>query len=195
MSTGLASVKTQERAAEGFLKQLEADTLDILMGVEAKQGSQTQDLGQEMDQMEHGLQEAMTQKDARLKEAKMKIIEANATKLRQAVAKEEQDLAMAMVGLKELMEQIGIDYKELTQPSDNEKAIVTNAETQVKKAELDVMQAGQAWFFRTRKVAKAQVLLDNAKAALEAAKARSAQLARSRLMNATLDKSLQHFIT
>jgi len=189
-----AGATVQQKTAEGFLKQLESDTLDILMGVEQK-GQQTQEFGDQMDKMEKGIEDAMVQKDERLKQARMKIIEANAAKLHQVVAQEEQDLAMAMVGLKELMERIGLDYTELTQPSENEKGIVTSAEALVRRAELDLMQAGQAWFFKTKKSAIAQNALTSAKSNLELAKAKAQQLARQRLMNATLDKSLQHFIT
>lgn len=184
---------TQQQTTESFMKQLEADTLSLLTGVEVKQTGQSMD--KDMDEMEKGIQEAMTQKEERLKLAKMQIIEANITKLHAAVASEEKDLALAMVGLKELMEQIGLDYTDLTQQSDEEKAIVTVAESAVRQAEIEVEKAGQAWIMRTKKVAQAQLNLQNAKNGLEKAKTEANRLARLRLMNATLDKSLQHYIT
>jgi len=195
MSTGPSTKQKQADATTDFMRQLEADTLGILMGVEAKSGSQTQELDQQMDSMEHGLQDAMAQKDERLKQARLRIIKADAAKLREGVAKEEQDLAVAMVGLKELMSKIGIDYEELTQPDSNEKDLVERAKARVRSADLGVEMAKTAWFFRESKVLTAQQQLDKARAELKSAEAESKKLARQRLMNATLDKSLQHFVT
>lgn len=190
MQTATA-VKTKQ---QGFMDQLEKDTLEALMGVETKHDTRDQALDGRMDSMEKGLQEAMVQKDARLQKARMVIIEADINKLHQAVAEEEKDLALAMVGLKELVEQMGIDYDELTTPSDNEKAIVARAQQALRQAEFDCIAASKAWFRRGSKTASAQAMVDRAKAAISAAEVESKRLTRSRLMSATLDKSLQNFV-
>jgi hypothetical protein len=184
-----------KQKTDGFMKQLEQDTFEVLMGVEQKHEVRDQALDGQMDKMEVGIQEAMEQKDKRQRQAKMAIIEGNASKLRQAVLQEEQDLAVAMVGLKEMMESIGLDYTALTEPSADELAIVTRAEAAIRQAEFGQIEAGKSWWRKGVKIARAQQLLDYALSNLETAKTESQRLARSRLMNATLDRSLQHFTT
>jgi|GEM_PF-1419495 len=190
MSTGTVQQQAQRKS---FLEQLETDTFGTLMGTGSR--PDTVQLEQHIESLDGNIQKAMLAKDARLKQAHMAIVEADVSKLHKSIAEEEQDLAVAMVGLKELMEKIGLDYTELTQPSAGETSIVTAAECHVKTAEFNLMTAQRSWFFKQKRTMVAQKELDRAKSALDAAKTKSQQLTRKRLMSATLDKSLQHFIT
>ncbi len=184
-------------STEDFLKILGDDTFNVLMGVEAR-SRQEGPLDQKLDQLEQGITEAMTKKDETLKRARLQIVEADAAKLREAVAKEEQDLAVAMVGLRELMDQLGVDYTALTQPTSEETAIVTRASAAVRQAEFDLQLVGRGlfgWYRKGHKLAQANLALAEARSRLESAEVESKRLARSRLMNATLDRSLSHYTT
>jgi len=190
MSAGLKQKTTEEKS---FAEQLGEQSLDILMGIETRQASQVGKIDEELDKMEAGIQDAMSQKDARLKEVKMRIIKASAEKLNEGVAQEERDLALAMTGLNELMARIGVDYSELEKPSETEKAKVANAEKAVKEAEFGLMQAQKSWVFRARRIADAKDKIQEAQKELADAKVESLKSARKRLMNASIEGSLKRF--
>ncbi len=192
MSQGATRTRTQsQKPDQGFLEELQKGTLETLLGMAEPVADLT--LDRQLDEMEKTIAGAMEEKDQRLKKARMQIVEGNTTTLRQSADKQQTDLAEVMVGLKELMAEIGLEYEDLTKPTGDEQSILTAAEARVKQAEEVLLQAGTALFFRSRKIKNAETELQNAKAAIPVVKAQVDQLARKRLMEATLDKSLQHF--
>ncbi len=189
-----ATATKQAQDTESFMKSLEVDTFNILGGIDDKTKSQG-GMEDQLNQLETNIADAMKQKDKRAQEVRLRVAKSTSEQLTADVAKEERDLAQAMTGLRELMERIGADYTGLTETSVEEKSLVSDAEYRLRNAEGELPRAQAAWFFKQRKIAAVQAQIQDAQNMLEVAKARSKTLARSRLMNATIDKSLQHFIT
>ena len=189
-----ATATKQAQDTESFMKSLEVDTFNILGGIDNKTTAKS-GMEDQLNKLETNITDAMKQKDDRSKEVRLRVAKSTSAELVADVAQEERDFAQAVTGLRELMERIGADYTGLTETSVEEKSLVSNAEYQLRSIEGELPGAQVAWFFRQRKIAAVQSQIQNAKDMLEAAKAKSQSLARSRLMNATIDKSLQHFIT
>jgi hypothetical protein len=194
MGTGTARVE-EKKAADDFMSMLQSNTEQLLGGIDSRT-TVADTFDQEIAQMEGNLQKASEIKDERARTARFKILEASADSLRKDVAQEEQDMAQAMVGLRELMAQIGLEYTGLTEPSGAEKALVTAAEARLAKAQsnLAVAKVSFSWG-RTGRVATANQEIASAEIALQNAQEESKRLTRARLMSSSLEGSLQNLMT
>lgn len=139
-------------------------------------------------------EEAAKLKDEQERKVRMKILTASLDEIRQEAAKEEQDLASAVFGLNAMLESLGAEYQSLTNFNNVEQSIITAAETRLKEAELERMQADQKWFFKESAIQQSEEELAKAKAGLEEAKSEARRLARQRLLKANMESALQEFM-
>lgn len=192
MSTGTA---TQVQVQPSFLEQLQAGTFNLLETIQQKPDSTAQ-LAERVQQLDGNLKTALEAKQARFQRVREEIDRANFGEFREAVAQEEKDFATACTGLQEMLRSFGTQFEDLTKPSEEEGAIVTAAEERLNVARLvELPKAQGALLFKQKKIAAAQKNIQNLEAALAQAKERVKQMARDRLMSATLSNSLQGFMT
>lgn len=183
---------TQQKS--DLIRRIEEDTLEALMGTQANPKAAVE-VDEKLAELGNEMEEALKIRSEKLRGVRIAIINASLATLGQAVENEERDLSTAMVGLRELMERIGISFKDLTEPSLEEKQIIGRAEAAVRNAEAGLANAQGVWFFRRSRIASAQETVTAAKTGLASAKAKAEQFARSRLMHARIDDSLQNYTT
>ena len=183
--------------------QSTADILDELMGatttavasLETK-AKTTDRFVDQFNQLEQKFEELEKIQDEQRRQTEMRVLEASLDQLKKEATQEERDLAEAVFGLNAMLEQMGLEYTNLSQPNAQEKSIIQHAENEVTRAEAEKLEAaGKMALFgiRERAVAAADQRITQAKAKLEEEKRRVAQMGRQRLMSANMEQSLQEF--
>ncbi|HEY4507544.1 MAG TPA: hypothetical protein VJJ47_01535 [Candidatus Paceibacterota bacterium] len=124
--------------------------------------------------------------------AKMKIIHARFTDVKQTKAQEEADLADLVLNLQDLSAQLGAEYVSLHEPTAAETARIAHAEAALKQAEVNATKTGFLSVFSKASRAEA---LEKAKAGLEETKRAVQRDMRARLKAARTEESMQQIIT
>lgn len=151
------------------------------------------DILSEMESLKEEMEEATSIKDEQQRNIRLQVLNAKLDELRQAVKKEEQDLAEAVLGLNAIMANIGGDFSQLTELNDVEKALIEKAENAVAQAKERLTEAEDAWFFKEKRVAEANDDIKQAEHLLTKARAEADKMMRQRLLNHSLEDSLQEF--
>ena len=175
------------------LQQLVNDTEKAVSTIEDR-ASQQIDIETQFADIQKKFEEAVEIKDERERETRLKILEAEFGELRKDAQQEEQDLAHAVFGLNAMLESMGSEYSNLTELNEEEKNIVSSAESKLSAAEEGRKKADSKWFFKDSAIQAADVELEKAKKELEDAKQESRRRARQRLLKADLEQSLQEFM-
>lgn len=179
-----------------LLASLEQATADSILNLQQdKTGEAT--LEQKIDALQIQMEEAGKIQDKQERQDRMRILTATMEQLRAEDQTEMADFANAVMGLDTLMNSIGGDFEKLMQPSAEENRVLQNAQSAVKEAESLLTQAGGKWTLfglRDRAVKAAEAQLANAKNALAQAEIRVKQMARQRLMSATIEESMQQYV-
>lgn len=154
------------------------------------------DIAGQIEAFEKKFEEAEQIKDEKERDIRLKVLEADFSKLRQYIKEEEADLANAVLGLNAIVEQFGGEYDELQQTSPEEEAIIKQAEEKLENAKAQLEQAKGKWKImgRDRAVSKAKALIKESEQAIEDAKAEAKRMARKRLMTHDMEQSLQEFM-
>jgi hypothetical protein len=158
---------------------------------------QREDLTAEVSALEQKFDEASKIKDAKERDLRTKVLEADFRRLREETRKEEQDLANAVFGLNAILEGMGRDYMELGKLSPQEQALTDKAEQDLAGAKQKRVEAEQTWDVLGRKaraIAAADAEIQAAEQRVTEAKNESRRMARQRLMSADMEASLQDFM-
>lgn len=191
----MTGAQVQQQSQQSFLEQLQTGTFNLLETIEKRAETTTQ-LEEKIQQLDGNIKGALEAKQARFQRVKEEIARANFGEFREAAAQEERDFATACTGLREMLFSFGTQFDDLTKPSDKESAIVTEAENRLNTARLvDLPKAQGAILFRDKKVAAVMAKIAKLESELTSDKERVKQMARDRLMSATLSDSLQGFMT
>ncbi|QTA88941.1 hypothetical protein [Desulfonema magnum] len=151
---------------------------------------------EQLDTFKQKFEEAEQIKDEKQRDARMKVLEADFSKLRKAVREEETDLANAVLGLNAIIESLGGEYNELQTMSPEEEELVRKAEEKLGDAKRKLEKAKGKWKFlgRDRSVAKAKAEIKAVEQEVAEAAAEARRLARERLMKHNMEQSLQEFM-
>jgi len=139
-------------------------------------------------------EEADKIKDPKKRELRVRVLQSTLEELRKDVAQEEKDLAQAVLGLNAMLESMGDEYASLNEFSEEEKTLIAKAEEKLDEAKYNRTSVEHAWFFKSSRIAKADQELKEATTRLEEAKIEAKRMARQRLLNADMEKSLQGFM-
>ncbi|MGJ8654172.1 MAG: hypothetical protein ACSHX8_12940 [Opitutaceae bacterium] len=183
-----------------ILSQLRADTDKSLNRLESDTGLQSME--SKIAQLEQQMEDAAKIEDEGERQIRMKVLEADFEAMRDELRKEEEDLSQAVFGLNAIMNEMGSEYEDLMELSDEEKAVIQKAKDAVAAAEAEVaaVKATPGWKFaitfssREAKLAAAEQALEVAKQGIETADVQSKKMARDRLMKASFEESLQQFM-
>ena len=151
---------------------------------------------EQLDAFKQKFEEAEQIKDEKERDARMKVLEADFSKLRKAAREEEADLANAVLGLNAIIESLGGEYSDLQRMSQDEEELVRKAEEKLEDAKGKLGKAKGKWKFlgRDRSVAKAKAEIKAVEQELEEAVAEAKKRARKRLMKHNMEQSLQEFM-
>ncbi|WOO41693.1 hypothetical protein [Rubellicoccus peritrichatus] len=183
-----------------ILSQLRADTDQSLNRLEAETGLQSMET--KIAALEQQMEEAAQIKDEDERQLRMKVLQADFEEMRSELRKEEEDLSQAVFGLNAIMNEMGSEYEDLMQLSDDEKAVIQKAKDAVAAAEAEIaeVKATPGWKFaitfssRETKLAEAEKALEIARKGVETADIQAKKMARDRLMKASFEESLQQFM-
>jgi len=152
-------------------------------------------IDKELDFFEKKFQEAEKVSDEEEFDARIRVFEADFTKLRQGLKEEEADLANAVLGLNVILEELGGEYNELQRLTGDEEDLISEAEKKLEHAKGMLEKAKSRWriFGRDRSVAKAKSDIIKAEQGVTDARAEAMRLARKRLMQHDIEQSLQEF--
>lgn len=180
-------------AGTDLFKRLVQDTDASIASLDAKTEA---DLNEHLDRFKKKFDEVEQIQDGKERDARVKVLEADFSKLRQGVREEESDLANAVLGLNAVLEQLGGEYQELQRLTPEEQELISEAEKKLEKAGQKLEKAKGKWQFlgRDRSVAKANALIKEAEQELKDAKAEAHRQARRRLMEHDIGQSLQEFM-
>lgn len=184
-------------SSQDILESLRTDTDSALSKLESAGAT---DIEAKMAELEAKMNDAASLSDEKERDIRMKTLQADFDTLRAALRAEEQDLSQAVLGLNALMNEMGTEYEDLMEPSNEERAIVAEAEDKVSDAEKLIQQIEDkpGWQFifssREKQLRVARSNLDAAKKGVETAQVEAKKKARDRLMKATMEESLQQFM-
>lgn len=184
---------SNKESSSEVLQQLLKATEQAVTSLDQRKGP-TLELETQFADIQKKFEQAAEIKDKNERELRMRILEGDFESLRKEAAKEEQDLAQAVFGLNAMLESMGSEYSDLTQPDVKEKAILDRAQNELKNAELQRQAADKKWFFKETAALVADQKILNAKKLLEEAKSEVRRLSRQRLLNADMEVSLQEFM-
>ncbi len=187
------SVSGTAEAQTDLFKRLVQETDASIASLDAKADK---DLNDHLDVFKKKFEEAEQIRDEKERDARVRVLEADFSKLRESVRDEEADLAHAVLGLNTILEQLGGEYLELQHLTPEEKDIVSEAEKNLEKAKQNLEKAKGKWriFGRDRSVAKAKDLIKDAEQGIRDAKTEAHRQARKRLMAHKIEQSLQEFM-
>lgn len=176
-----------------LFRRLNQDTDASIASLDTKADK---DLNEQLDVFQKKFDEVEQIQDEAERDARVKVLEADFSKLREAAREEEADLAQAVLGLNTIIEQLGGEYQELQRLSPEEETLISDAEKALEAARNDLEKAKKKWriFGRDRSVAKAKEMIKKAEQKVEQSKAEARRLARKRLMNHKIEQSLQDFM-
>jgi hypothetical protein len=178
--------------SQDMLSLLEADTDKAIKQI--SQQRKPEDLLAEIDLIGQEMEKSTTIVDKTTRTTRDKVLKASLEALHKSVAQEQADLGQAVMGLNGLMTAMGKDYENLTKPSAAELALIKNANQRLADAKVALEGAKIAWLFRSSKIAAAEAEIEAAEQGITNAKTQAASLARTRLMKATMEDSLQEFM-
>jgi hypothetical protein len=174
------------------LETLLKDTEKSIASLEQKA-----DLTSEIEALEKKFEQAAEIKEAKERDLRVKVLEADFRKLREATRQEEQDLAQAVFGLNAILESMGLEYTQLSKLNDSEQGLVAKAERRVAEAKQARLAAESKWNIfgmRDRAISEADEEIKRAQQAVENAQIEARRSARQRLMSANMEQSLQDFM-
>jgi hypothetical protein len=177
-----------------MLQLLEDDTNQSLQRIEERTKNTPQELLRQIGEIDEQVAEVAKVKDKSQHDTRQKVLDASLEALRRSVADEEKDLSQAVLGLNALMNEMGLDYDNLTKSSDAEQALIGGAEARLAAAQQALPAAKSAWWFKEAKIHNAQQAIEDAQKALADAKTKAAQMARQRIMKASMSDSMQEFL-
>lgn len=119
-----------------------------------------EDVGIKIDSLQEEFDKAAKIKDARMREARLRVLNATFEELRKQSEKKQEDLARAMFGLQAYIEKFGEVYKNLGEPSPADKQLLEQAQQDIAKAEEELREASKKIFFKGRAVESAQAEFD-----------------------------------
>ena len=158
---------------------------------------QRADLTSEIEGLEKKFEQAAEIKESNARDLRVKVLEADFRKLREATRKEEEDLAQAVFGLNAILEGMGLEYSQLSKLSDAEQGMVARAEARVAAAKQARLAAETKWNIfgmRERAITEAEAEIKRAQQGVENAQIEARRSARQRLMSANMEQSLQDFL-
>jgi len=117
-------------AGTDLFKRLVQDTDASIASLDAKTEA---DLNEHLDRFKKKFDEVEQIQDGKERDARVKVLEADFSKLRQGVREEESDLANAVLGLNAVLEQLGGEYQELQRLTPEEQELISEAEKNSKK--------------------------------------------------------------
>lgn len=180
---------SQSKANVADLESLVSRTDKLVDGV------QSSDALSQIADVQSQIEEAQNIADKTERDRRLEILNANMKDLRQKVQAEQTDLAEAVLGLNIMIESMGAGYGELTQLSADEQKIIEDAEAlvPVREAELKEVESSFWPFGKDAKIAAAKEAIETARQGIKDAQVEANKKMRARLMNASMEDSLQEF--
>lgn len=153
------------------------------------------DILEKINKTQEEIEEASNIEDKVERNTRLEILNSTMKDLREAADAEEVDLAEAVLGLNILIEKMGGEYGNLTELNVEEKKIISDAEDMVEIKNTAVSEAESSWmpFGKDARIQEAKTAFENAKLNVESAKSEAKKQMRARLMNASMEDSLQTF--
>lgn len=188
---------TTSPSSRDLLEQLKSDTDTSLNRIKERDG---QDLSSKIAQLENQLTDTAKIQNEEERNTRMNVLKAEFETLRTDLQDEEADLSQAVLGLNALMAEMGEEYTELQNLTDEEKKVITDAEENVKTAERKLTRVEDApgWRFifssREKALRNARDVIEKTRQAVVEAQAKQKAMARDRLMKANIEESLQDFL-
>src|SRR3989344_2893516 len=191
-TAGTTKVARASSISAGILAELEQDQT---AAIERIAGARTlEDITGEIERIDQAMTQTVEVKDKAERDTRQAILTAKLEELHAEVRRETEDLSTAVMGLNALMEGMGREYENLQEASEDELRLVASAEARLEGARRSLQEANSAWFLRSKRVTKANSAIAEAEQGIVDTKARVAQMARMRLMSATMEQSLQNFM-
>ena len=176
--------------SQELLNQLLEDTNKAVSRLEEKSPDY---LGQ-MNDLQKKIDQATEIKDEKKRDIRMKVLEAELSKLREAVKQEEVDLAQAVFGLNAMIEQMGAEYDVLQKLSTAEQSLIDSSRRELEAAKELRARAERKWFFRQSAIQKAEAGINTSEQKVSQAEVEAKRLMRQRLLKANMEESLQQFM-
>lgn len=182
--------QVQDRTVDQILKDIMGETETSRSALEQR-SRRAGEITRQIETLTGDVDTALNVADERRKVALLKVLEAQLQDLHAEDDQNQQDIAQAIWGLDAQLSKLSSDYKSLNKWNAEEQAIADEAQQALDDAKQDLTKAQAAWFFRNRRVAKAQARTDKSDHDLQSAKNRAEAMRGQRLREATIDESLQ----
>ena len=184
-------------SSDDLLSALRQDTEQAISSLENTADVNIED---KIAALEQQMEEATKIDDAEERDLRMGVLKADFEVLRNELQQETEDLSQAVFGLNSLMNEMGQEYEDLMDPNESELQVVKKAKAAVSSAESKIrnIEDAAAWKFlitsRPKALREAREGLQRATAGVETANLQVKQMARERLMKASIEESLQQFM-